>query len=125
MVMNPYKGLAQFVLIAHLTWIVWVIFGCLVTRRRAFLRWFHIASLLYGIVIEVGPWYCPLTILEQALMDRAKIVPYHEGFLIHYLQALVYPDLSPQLLMWVGTAVCVVNLGVYTWRFWPRSRVSG
>jgi hypothetical protein len=120
--MNLYKGLAQFVLIAHLTWIAWVIFGCLFTRHSAFLRWFHIVSLFYGIVIEAGPWYCPLTLLEQALMNKAGLTPYRQGFLIHYLQAVVYPDVSPQLLMWVGTAVCIVNLGVYVGRFWRSSR---
>ena len=121
MVMNLYQGLAQVVLCTHLVWIAWVICGCLLTRHSALLRWFHILSLLYGIVIEAGPWYCPLTLLEQALMNRAGLTPYHEGFVIHYLQAVVYPDVSPQLLTWVGTAVCVVNLGVYAWRFRSRA----
>ena len=82
-----------------------------------------IASLLYGMAIELGPWWCPLTLLEQALLDRAGVVPYHEGFVIHYLQAVVYPDLSPVLLTWAGVAVCAFNLGVYA-RRWRRGGVS-
>ena len=116
--MKLYAGLATLVLAAHLVWIAWVIFGCLMTRRSAGLRWLHIASLVYGIGIELGPWDCPLTLLEQALLDRAGITPYNEGFLVHYLQAMIYPDLSPLVLAWAGTAVCGFNLAVYAWGFW-------
>ena len=62
---NLFQSLAVVALALHLLWIVWVIFGCLVTRNRPLLRWFHILSLLYGILIEIGPWPCPLTIAEQ------------------------------------------------------------
>ena len=118
LVMKLYASLATAVLAAHLAWIAWVIFGCLLTRRSAWLRWFHIASLIYGIAIELGPWDCPLTLVEQALLGRAGVTPYNEGFLFHYLQAVIYPDVSPLVLAWCGTAVCGVNLGVYGWRLW-------
>jgi hypothetical protein len=65
--MNAWGVLAAVVLAVHLTWIAWVIFGWLVARNRSVLRWFHFGSLIYGIFIEIAPWPCPLTLLEQWL----------------------------------------------------------
>ncbi len=89
------------------------------------MRWLHILSLIYGIAIEIGPWPCPLTLLEQWLEQRAGKTPYSEGFLIHYLQTLVYPDVSQTLLVWCACAVCVFNLGIYARRFWRNRQALG
>ncbi len=121
MVSKTYQTLAVTVLALHLLWIIWIIAGCLVTRNRHLLRWLHILSLIYSILIETLPWPpCPLTIAEQWLEGRAGIRPYHEPFLVHYLQALVYPEVSQTLLMWSAVAVCLFNLGVYAVRFLRR-----
>ncbi len=118
--LNLYQSLAGVALVAHLLWILWVILGCLLTLHRPVLRWFHILSLIYGILIETLPWPCPLTIAEQWFQAHAGLAPYDEPFLIHYLQALVYPDVSQELLMWCGIGVCMFNLGVYVVRFRRR-----
>jgi hypothetical protein len=116
-----YHFLAVAVLILHLLWILWVIFGAVFTRQRAALRNFHIAALAYGIFIEITPWPpCPLTVLEQWLEERAGIMPYHEPFLVHYLEAVIYPDIPLLLLVGCAVAVCVFNLGVYAVRYWRR-----
>jgi hypothetical protein len=112
-----YDGLAAAVLIAHLLWILWVILGALASRRYRALTWPHILSLGYGIVIEIGPWPCPLTALEQHLQRRAGITPYTQSFLVHYLEALVYPDVPAALLAGCAVAVCSFNLCVYAIRF--------
>jgi hypothetical protein len=41
-----YSVLATSVLFLHALFILWVIFGTLLTRSRPLLRWLHIASLL-------------------------------------------------------------------------------
>ncbi len=122
--MNAYQVLAVAVLTVHLGWIVWVIFGWIVTRNRPLLRWLHILSLIYSILIENLPWPCPLTLAETRLEELAGIQPYHEPFLVHYLQALIYPNISQTLLAWCASAVCVAILGVYGLRFRQR-RAAG
>ena len=100
----------------HLLFILWVIFGAFLACGRPLLRWLHIASLIWGIVIELAaPWSCPLTFLENWLEARAGVTPYQGGFLLHYLDAIVYPDISPLLLTIVGVLVCAFNLGFYAW----------
>jgi uncharacterized protein DUF2784 len=104
----------------HLGWIVWVIFGWVVTRNRPTLRWLHILSLIYSIFIENLPWPCPLTIAETRFEELAGIQPYHEPFLVHYLDALIYPAVPQTLLAWCASAVCVTILGLYGLRFRQR-----
>lgn len=124
--MVPYAILAGFVLALHLIWIAWVILGWLISRRRPVLGWLHFASLIYGIVIEIAPWNCPLTLLEQALESKAGIVPYREPFLIHYLEATVYPNVPEVLLAPIAVAVCATNLFLHArgiLRRWSSVRV--
>lgn len=113
-----YSALATFVLFLHALFILWVVFGALVTRLRPVLRWLHIGSLVWGILTELLPWPCPLTLLENWLEGEAGVEPYQGGFLLHYLDKLVYPDLSATVLTVAGVVVCVLNLALYGWRMW-------
>jgi hypothetical protein len=118
--MNAWGVLAAVVLAVHLTWIVWVFFGWLVARNRPMLRWFHFGSLIYGIFIEIAPWPCPLTLLEQRLESEARVAVYREPFLVHYLEAAVYPDVPERALVSLAVAVCIVNLYLHARRFLQR-----
>jgi|SRR5215472_5301112 len=109
--------LAILVLAVHLAWIVLVIFGAFFTRGRPFWSAVHVLALLWGIAIEVSPWPCPLTIAEAYFESGAGVVPYKSGFLLHYLDAIVYPNLPDWLLTVIGITVCVANLAVYVRRF--------
>ena len=117
-----YSALAIFVLLLHALFILWVVFGALVTRSRPVLRWLHIASLAWGILTELLPWPCPLTLLENWLEAKAGGEPYHGGFLLHYLDKVVYPDISATVLTVAGVLVCVLNLALYGWQMWITRR---
>jgi hypothetical protein len=112
------------VLVLHLAWILWVIFGAFWTRGRRWLTAFHLASLVWGIVVEVGPWPCPLTMAEDFFQRRARQVSTGGGFLQHYISSIVYPNVSVMLLTIFGVAVCAANLAIYVWRVfrWIRCR---
>ena len=122
--MISYLVWSEIVLGMHLLFILWVAFGAFVTWNRPWLRWVHIVSLVYSILIEVGPWPCPLTILEQALEGRAGMNPYRGPFVLHYLDATVYPNIPQSLLVACGVAVCVFNLVLYVRRF-RRRQIGG
>ncbi len=109
--------LAGGVLALHLAYILWVIAGGLLSRRRPVLAGLHVASLVYSIVIELGPWPCPLTLAENWLEAHAGVVPYSGPFLLHYLDAIVYPNLSPALVTVIGVVVCAGNLALHAWWF--------
>ena len=103
--------MAASILALHLAWILWVIFGALVTRGRPLLSAIHIVSLLWGVIVEASPLPCPLTSAEQHFQT------YEGEFIAHYLDRIVYPDLPGWILTSVGIGVCVLNLVVYGWRF--------
>jgi hypothetical protein len=122
--LNAFVAAAAGTLVLHLAWILWVIFGALITRGRLFLTLFHIASLAWGIIVELGPWPCPLTLAEQYFEYHGGVQPYSGGFLFHCLDATVYPDLPVTLLVITGVAVCMANLGIYAGRAWKWHRTK-
>jgi len=115
---NFYSVLAGSVLFLHALFILWVVFGALLTRSRPILRWLHIASLVWGMVTELLPWPCPLTVLENWLEAKAGVQPYQGGFLLHYLDKLVYPDISATVLTVAGVVICALNLAFYGRQIW-------
>jgi hypothetical protein len=72
---NLYSALATDVLLLHALFIAWVIFGALLTRSRPILCWLHIVSLIWGVLTELLPWPCPLTLLENWLEQKAGVIP--------------------------------------------------
>lgn len=113
-----YSALAVFVLGLHALFILWVVLGALLTRSRPVLRWLHILSLIWGILTELLPWPCPLTLVENWLEQKAGLEPYQGGFLLHHLDKLVYPDISATALTVAGVIVCTFNLALYGKRAW-------
>jgi len=99
-----------------------VLLGWTVTRCRRLLRTLHIASLVYAIVIELLPWpLCPLTVAETWLEARAGIEPAHGQFLVHVLDAIMYPDLPEWLVVGGAVLVCVAILAVNLRRYLRRT----
>ena len=109
-------ALADVLLSAHLLYIAWVIFGAFFTRGRPKLAALHIATIVWGIITETTSAPCPLTTAENWCEARAGVAPYHGPFLLHYLDATVYPHVPDSLLVAVAVAVCAVNLLVYARR---------
>lgn len=118
--MNVDLLLVDLVLTSHLIFILWVIFGWIFTRRRPFWRDVHIGCVAYGIFIEVSNLTCPLTWLENRLEVRGGMKAFHQPFILHYLDALVYPNVSLPLLIVCAVAVCAAILAVYARRYARR-----
>jgi len=113
-----YSALAISVLFLHALFILWVVLGSLLTRSRPILRWLHVGSLVWGILTELLPWPCPLTVVENWLEAKAGVQPYQGGFLLHYLGKLVYPDVSSTMLTIAAVIICALNLAFYCRQIW-------
>ena len=112
--------LASLVLALHLAFIAWVVFGAAWTRCRPLLRWLHVSLLAWSVVVEVAPWPCPLTVAENWLEVRGGTPAYTGGFMLHYLDKLVYPDIPPNLLTLAALLVVAANAAIYVQRFRHR-----
>lgn len=120
------KIIAITILSIHLLWILAVIFGAAFTRGRPFWSGLHVASLVWGIIVELAPIPCPLTIAEQYFEARAGMQPYEGSFLMHYLDKIIYPNLPWWVVATAGTIICALNLAIYGRRFvcWRKKRAA-
>jgi hypothetical protein len=116
-----YPALSILALLLHLAWILWILLGWLLTKGRPFFARIHVLSLVWGAIVELGPWPCPLTLAEQWLEARAGVTSYTGGFLIHYLDKLIYPDLPESVVAWTGASVCMLILAIHVVR-WKKMR---
>lgn len=105
------------VVCVHLAWLFLVIFGAFWTRHRLVWSVLHVLALLWGIVVEVGPWPCPLTLAEEYLEARAGEVAVNGSALLRYLDDVLYcPSVPTWLVVTVAVAICVLNLAIYARR---------
>ncbi|KPW40943.1 hypothetical protein ALP45_00008 [Pseudomonas coronafaciens pv. atropurpurea] len=102
------------VIVFHLAFILFVLFGGLLVLRKPWLAVLHIPAIAWGTAVEFLHLYCPLTPLENALRSRAGEQGYDGDFVEHYLIPLIYPaGLTPDIQLWLGGIVVLVNVSVY------------
>jgi hypothetical protein len=123
--------LADTFTVIHFIWILfmlagffWTVAAPFVHRRFFDFFWFrslHAAGILIVVVYSLSDKYCPLTVWENFFRQKAG-AEYAGGFIQHYLEKLVYPDLTP---VWIGAgtaAVAIVSIGAYLAR--PPQKVK-
>ena len=121
------RALTDAVILVHLMWIVLVLIGVVWTRGRPVWTVLHLACLVWGIVVEVGPWPCPLSMLEDYLAARGGDNAVHGNFILHGVQSLIYPDAPYWLVTTAGVSACTIILIVYAWRarvWWSEKRFA-
>ncbi|MEK1907265.1 MAG: DUF2784 domain-containing protein [Pseudomonas sp.] len=119
---------ADAVVLVHLLFIVFVLFGGLLVLRWRWLALLHLPAAAWGVAVELLHLYCPLTPLENQLRQAAGEGGYSGGFVEHYLIPLIYPaGLTAQTQLWLGGVVLLVNLAIYGRLLWQllfhRARV--
>jgi hypothetical protein len=124
------QALAAAVIVIHLLWIVLVLIGIVWTRGRPAWTILHLACLIWGIVVEVAPVPCPLTMLEDYLEAHAGEHTVGASFILHEVRALIYPDAPYWLVTTAGVTACSIILAIYArcaWVWWSnkRHRVRG
>ena len=108
------KIAADFLVVIHLAFIVFVIFGGLLVLKWGKVSMFHIPSVLWGALIEFRGWVCPLTPIENYFREMAGSAGYSNGFIDYYLMPVIYPEgLTEGIQIALGIIVLTVNLCVY------------
>lgn len=117
-----YAAAAMLVLLAHLAFVLFVVFGALLVLRRPRLAWLHLPAAAWGVFVEASGRGCPLTALENLLRLRAGLAGYAGGFVEHHLLGLLYPAaLTRGTQLVLAALVLAVNLLLYV-RLWRRRR---
>ena len=108
------KLAADFVVLLHLAFILFVVLGGLVVFRWPRFMWLHIPAAAWGAFIELTGRVCPLTPLENRLRIAAGETGYSGGFIEEYLIPVVYPDgLTRWVQISLGVGVVAINLVFY------------
>ena len=115
-----YELAADLTALTHFAFLLFIIFGALLGRRKRVWRYLHLASMVYGVMIEVFYWHCPLTYLEQHLREKAGAESFQGGFIAHYLNEIIYINAPQWSLILAAVVVLAVNLGLYV--CWHRLR---
>ena len=116
------RVLATVVVLVHMAFVVFVVAGGVLALRWPRVAWFHLPAALWGALIALAGFLCPLTPLENWLRVRGGAAAYDTGFLEHYLLPILYPaSLTRGLQIATGIFVVVVNVLVY-WRVYRSSR---
>jgi hypothetical protein len=118
------RALADLTLVIHLAFVLYVVFGGLLSLKWRRLAFIHIPVALYGVTIEVIGFVCPLTPLEVWLRQRGGEAGYQGGFVEHYITAALYPTgLTREIQLILGAVVLLINVLVYS-IWWSRRRPS-
>ena len=118
-----YRFAADAVLLFHLTFILFALFGGLLALKWRWAPALHLPAAGWGIFIELSGRICPLTPLENSLRQQAGQVGYKGGFVEHYLLPLIYPaGLTRDVQLVLAGVVLLLNLAIYGWVWFSGGR---
>lgn len=105
---------ADLLVVVHFAFIAFVVLGGLLVLKWGRVSILHIPCVLWGVLIELGGWVCPLTPLENYFQEAAGDVGYNGGFIDQYVMPLVYPEgLTRGMQISLGVMILALNLCVY------------
>jgi hypothetical protein len=111
----------------HLLFILFVLFGGLLVLKWRPLIWWHLPAAVWGVSVEVFHLNCPLTQWENLMRDAAGQTGYSGGFIEHYVWPVIYPaGLTPAIQLGLGSVVLAINVLVYfrLIRLWKLRRAT-
>ena len=119
-----YQGLADLVLIAHASFVAFVLLGGLLAIPWPRIITLHLPAAAWGAMVEFAGWNCPLTRLETWLREPAGQHAADTDFVLQCLDPLLYPTgLTRTVQIILGAIVVIINGAIYGW-LWRRSRPS-
>jgi ABC-type dipeptide/oligopeptide/nickel transport system permease subunit len=111
--MIGYRLLTELTVVGHLLFIVFVVVGGFIVRRRRWLAVVHLAAVAWAVYAELTSGVvCPLTALENLFGLRAGLVSYEGDFITRYLIPVIYPEGLTRLVQYVLAAVVLAVNGV-------------
>ena len=113
-----YEIAANLILIVHFIFILFVIFGALLLFASTKIIFVHVPAIIWGSYIELTNSICPLTYLENWLLQKANLTTYSDSFIQNYLVPIVYPvNLTKEIQLYLGIALIVINIVIYAFIF--------
>jgi len=107
----PATVLADLIFLLHLAFIVFVLAGALLIFHHRWMAWLHLPMVLWASIVNITPWRCPLTPLENLFRAESG---YEGGYIAHYIAPLIYPEgMSWDMGLVLGVSVFAWNALLY------------
>ena len=110
-------------MVIHLAWIIFMIWGFVLTIRGFFYpkfldRWLfrtvHLLGILFVVTLEILGKYCPLTLWENALRSHYNPeTDYPGSFIIKQIEQMIYPDVPPLIVIIPTILLAAFTLAVF------------
>lgn len=121
-----YSLLADLTVLVHVIFVLFVICGGVAVLHWPRLAWFHLPAAVWGVIIELKGWICPLTHLENRFRRLGGETGYDGSFIEHYLEPLLYPSgLTSRSQLLIGLGVLGINAALYGCLWWKKFRKPG
>lgn len=106
--------LANLVILIHLAFILFAVFGGGLVLKNPRLALLHLPAVVWGGLVEIGGYVCPLTPLENYFRRMGGEAAYSGDFLERYLLPLIYPStLTRDTQIALGLFVLILNFLIY------------
>lgn len=116
-----YRLLADIVVVTHFVFVAFAVAGGMVALRWPRVVWVHVPCAVWGALIELFGWVCPLTPLEVFLRRLGGEAGYAGGFVERYVFSILYPrGLTRTHQIILGLLVLAVNTVIYGYLLWRR-----
>ena len=121
-----YRVLADALAVFHFLFVLFVALGGLLVLRWPRVAWIHLPAAIWGALIEIMNWSCPLTTYENTFRIRGGMAGYGDDFIAYHLFRWIYPEgLTRGMQFAIAAFVFAINTAVYarlTLRRRARSR---
>jgi Protein of Unknown function (DUF2784) len=105
---------ADALVVAHLAFLLFVVFGAALLRWKRAIAWLHVPAVAWAVWIEASGAICPLTPWENALRIAAGEHGYAGSFIDHYLIPVIYPPgLTHTHQLVLGTVLLTGTAALY------------
>ena len=106
----------------HFLFIAFALLGSFLVLWRRWIVWLHLPALAWGAYIEMSGNICPLTPLENHFRALAGEDPYYGGFIVHYLEPIIYPEGLTRSGQYLALGVLITTNLIGYALVWSRRR---
>lgn len=118
-----YSFFSDMVVLLHFIYVIFAVAGGMLLIWWPKVIWIHVPSAIWAALISFAGWICPLTYLENWLRIKSGGIGYSTGFIIQYIEPVLYPaGLTYFHQVILGLIVVVLNLIIYTTMFKRRPK---
>ena len=135
--------LADFVVVVHFAWILFMLAGIILTIGAAvgvyvfrvrggfweryfdwcIFRTLHVLGILFVAILPLIGRYCPLTIIEYILRtNNGQEVTESNFFIVRQIERFVYPEVDPRLIVSITVIAAGFTLLMYAAR--PPAKIK-